>query len=121
MTITFQKPYTEKRGADTAYVFHIVTDQHLTAETENVMATLATGSVLFVLLIKQDPDFEMALRAARNSSIRVVPLLYDAKMFHSRAESATDPSYMESLRLSGGMPVVMPVDASSLKEVDVNG
>ena len=90
-------------------------------ETENVMATLATGSVLFVLLIKQDPDFEMALRAARNSSIRVVPLLYDAKMFHSRAESATDPSYMESLRLSGGMPVVMPVDASSLKEVDVNG
>jgi hypothetical protein len=38
MPVTFQKPHTEKRGADTAYVFHIGTDQHLTAETENVMA-----------------------------------------------------------------------------------
>lgn len=38
MPVTFQKPYTEKRGTDTAYVFHIKTDQHLTAETENVIA-----------------------------------------------------------------------------------
>jgi len=38
MPVTFQKPYTAKRGADTAYVFHIGTDQHLTAETENVVA-----------------------------------------------------------------------------------
>jgi len=38
MPITFQKPYTAKRGTDTAYVFHIRTDQHLTAETENVVA-----------------------------------------------------------------------------------
>ena len=38
MPVSFQKPYTEKRGADTAYVFHIKTDQHLTAETENVVA-----------------------------------------------------------------------------------
>jgi hypothetical protein len=38
MPITFQKPYTAKRGTDTAYVFHIGTDQHLTAETENVVA-----------------------------------------------------------------------------------
>ena len=37
MAITFQKPYTAKRGTDTAYVFHIGTDQHLTAETENVV------------------------------------------------------------------------------------
>ena len=41
MTITFQKPVTAKRGADTAYVFRIETDQSLTAETENVVAACA--------------------------------------------------------------------------------
>ena len=41
MTITFQKPVTAKRGADTAYVFRIETDRPLTAETENVVAACA--------------------------------------------------------------------------------
>jgi len=41
MTITFQKPTTAKRGADTAYVFRIETDRPLTAETENVVGACA--------------------------------------------------------------------------------
>ena len=41
MTITFQKPVTAKRGADTAYVFRIETDRPLTAETENVVGACA--------------------------------------------------------------------------------
>jgi len=41
MTITFQKPVTAKRGADTAYVFRIETERPLTAETENVVAACA--------------------------------------------------------------------------------
>ena len=41
MTLTFQKPVTAKRGADTAYVFRIETDRPLTAETENVVAACA--------------------------------------------------------------------------------
>jgi hypothetical protein len=41
MTITFQKPVTAKRGADTAYVFRIETDLPLTAETENVVDACA--------------------------------------------------------------------------------
>jgi len=41
MAITFQKPVTAKRGADTAYVFRIETDRPLTAETENVVAACA--------------------------------------------------------------------------------
>ncbi len=79
-------------------------------EVRALLPKLATGSVLFVLVVAQDPDLTGALRAARNSSIRVVPLLYDAKAFRSRTESAADASFIESLRLSGGIPVVMPVD-----------
>lgn len=71
---------------------------------------LGTGSVVFVFMAVKDPTLLSAIAASRNTSIRVVPLVYDAEVFDKSAASAADREFVEALRQQGAIPTVMPTE-----------
>ena len=75
MTITFQKPTTVKRGADTAYVFRIETDLPLTAETENVVAACAQNPLYLNELLTRFLDSCSTYFKNKTTVVNVLKLL----------------------------------------------
>ena len=76
----------------------------------DLVPNLGTGSVVFVMLCVRDEDLIQSLYTARSQSIRIVPLLYDSKVFAAKSRTATAPDFVEALRLNGALPTVVPME-----------
>jgi uncharacterized protein (DUF58 family) len=84
-------------------------------QIQALVGVLPLGSILFVMLAVADPTFVSAISRLHSRGLRVVPLLYDAAAFGVKrgVESATDPTYIGSLRDAGAIPTIMPTEVTS--------
>ncbi len=73
------------------------------------------GSVLFVMLAVADATLVDAIQRLGATGTSVVPLVYDAAAFdpRSRVLSATDPTFLGSIRDAGAAPTMMPSEAAN--------